>query len=83
MSPLMIEMFLHIATRLEVYNDRGGNAQAEAMKWFRGNELIRRCERDEEGATVFGVMYRLTDRGHALVEKLCAVPLPQAVTTWV
>jgi hypothetical protein len=81
MSPLMIEMLLFIHVRAEVYDDRGGDSQRQAFQWMRREDLI--APTDGAGAVIFGQTHRTTERGAALVEKICGVELPQMVTTWV
>jgi hypothetical protein len=80
MSPLMIEMLLHLHCRRDPYDHRSGQAQIAAFEWFRREQLIEPCS-PADGCLLFGVYYRTTDRGAALVDKLCNTPLPVAVWT--
>ena len=81
MSPLQIEMLLHIHARCEPYDDRGGNAQREAWAWFWRDGLIKQVAPDE-GADLYGRFWHTTERGAAMVAKLCNVPLPMKHTVW-
>jgi len=78
MNPLVIEMLLFVYCQRETYDDRGGSAQRDALKWLLREGLV---EPTIDGAVVFGVPFRTTERGNVLVYKLCHTVLP--VAKWV
>lgn len=67
MTPLQIQMLLHYHCSPAPFQP-WGNAQSEARDMFREQGLI--CEFEGDGVA------RLTGRGRAYVEFLCAMPLP-------
>ena len=73
MTPLEIEMLLHIHTRNapidNLHNPQG--AQRQAITWFLSAQLI---EPSSESATA----YRLLPRGAAYVSFLLSMPLPDS-----
>jgi hypothetical protein len=74
MTPLDIEMLLHIHTTPTPYDDRGGSAQRETFNWLLSEGIIH--EVTDGGAELYGAHYRTTERGDCMVIKLCDVPLP-------
>lgn len=75
MTPLQIEILLHYHCSPDDY--RGGDFSAQAVKEsivkLVNDRLLERIEADRT--------WELTERGRAMVEFLCAVPLP--VAKWV
>ena len=76
MSPLAIEILLWHYGRRDPYPwHSGGNAQQEIRVWAMKNDLLAiAMDRDS---------LEITDRGRALVEAMCAMPLPEKRVTWV
>ena len=80
MSPLAIEMLLHIHCRREPLDTRGGDAQHDTFQMFLREGLIVEARQDD-GARIYHSWWRTTERGAVMVDKLCAVALPKV--TWI
>lgn len=80
LSPLEIEILLSAYYSAGEYDTRGGTAQAEAIQRFLDEDMIQEYD---VGCLMNGRRYHTTERGHAMVKKLCSVPLPVKVCEWV
>ncbi len=81
LSPLAIEMLLNCYYNVSKYDTRGGKAQRDIIFNLINEDMIQIvCA--GSGCEMNGLWYRTTGRGKAMVDKLCAVPLPVPVTKW-
>jgi hypothetical protein len=80
MTPLLIEILMHYATRGDDYRDGDFSAPAvrEGIDWLRDDAKL--IEHRQPNAAISN-MYQLTERGRVYFDALQSVPLP--VQVWV
>lgn len=81
MTPLVLDIIMHYYARGNDYRD--GDFSAPAVAEARGALLAKSIIREATPEENFDGMqeYRLTDRGHAYVEKVLSIEFP--VQKWV
>lgn len=73
-SPLTIQLLLHIHTTCEPIPNHYFPAQVQVILKLLREGIIYRCPTSQSG-------YRTTERGDAWVREVCSTPYPEAVWT--